>query len=225
MARTSRWPVLPLVLAAAASVAAQPATARTYHNSQFGLTVLLPDRLPGCWAEPGYEDHGFDVLLNPMAKDGCDELETSRHLSVFADDNFLHRTLERVFRDECAEGPKGRCLPAPAQLDIKGWPSRAGWTYQPGGWINVRIVAQAPGSPGGSERQGDVYIFTLHTTRGHRNEDLALLRRIMASVRIERVPRQGLPGSVVTSPPPPAPPPSPAAVPSSGPPGPLRAGA
>ena len=214
-----------LVLAASVALGPRPANARIYHDNQFGLTLQVPAGRSGCWPGPGFEDHSLDILLNPRAAGGCEDLEIHRHVNVFANDNFLHRTLERVFRDECAEGPRGHCLPSPGGLHIRNWPTRAGSTFQPGGWVNIRVVAQRLGASEGGERDADVYIFTLHTTRSQRNRDLVAFRRIIEGVRIEPARAQRPAEPIPTKEPPPVAPPSSTATPSAGPPSLPRAGA
>ncbi len=174
-----------LILSAILVVGARPASARDYRNSVFGLSAPLPDGLHLCPQDPGDEDHGMDILMNSRAREGCDDLETHRNLDLFVGVESLERTLDQVFADECVEGPHGRCLPPYAGLRIRGWPSRSGWTFQPGGWVNIRIVARAPKGDG----QWINYIFTLHTTRKALKADLAALRATLSRATIRPPPQ------------------------------------
>ena len=88
-------------IAALASIG--PATANTYHNEAFGVSVEIPGRMRTCRTSPPTPDRGFTIL--PL-HGGCDDGDAPRiSLSLSYNASLEHRTTREVARDWCGPMP------------------------------------------------------------------------------------------------------------------------
>ncbi len=96
-------------MAALASIG--PATANTYHNEAFGVSVEIPGRMRTCRTSPPTPDRGFAIL--PL-HGGCDDGDAPRiSLSLSYNASLEHRTTREVARDWCGPMPaKWATVPA-----------------------------------------------------------------------------------------------------------------
>jgi hypothetical protein len=153
---------------------------RYYQNVDYGFSVQIPGRLPGCVSDGA--NHGVEILLDHRAR--CDGDERAPHVAVYADYNMPGDadTPERRARIDCPD-PDARKV-----VLLKGWVlsgrEAAGcrtyfdrhkilvdiFTFRktdardPGGWI---VVGAA-----------------LTTSIGRYNRDLREFRKVIKAIRI-----------------------------------------
>ncbi len=174
------------IIAALAACLCGPADAHTYRNSEFGMMIPLPAGFPVCRTPPDRHDHGPVIFLDRLAKGDCENVASQRYIGVFGNFNSTYLTLDNLYRDLCREGPAHRCSPAPPDLTIRGWRSRAGRAEADGGWMVIQVFALTGTSHRDTEPSGVDYSFVLHTRKERLDDDLKVFRRVLAGSRLWR---------------------------------------
>ncbi|HYL46565.1 MAG TPA: hypothetical protein VEU52_06040, partial [Candidatus Limnocylindrales bacterium] len=98
------------------------ATAQTYRNDEFGITLPVPKGLFLCPNPPDEHDHGPVLLFDPARANTCNDAQGGRFIGVFASYNAadVTKTLGKFLKWLCSEGGKRSCLPTPPNLEIPG---------------------------------------------------------------------------------------------------------
>ncbi len=87
------------------------ASAHTYGNDAFGISVEIPQRLGMCRSLPPVPDRGFVVMLGPGT---CDDERAPRlSLALSYNASLEHRSTQQVARDWC-KGARAKWAPVAA---------------------------------------------------------------------------------------------------------------
>jgi hypothetical protein len=177
-----------IIFGAAALFASANVAAKTYENSEFGMTVNIPDDLPTCLADKS-KDHGPDIFLDRNDNRGCADLQQRRAIWIFAFFNALDETanLKDFLKWECSQVLNGKCTKAAEGLQIGDAISAAARVDHPNGWIDLVVVTQ--GQEHSNTSHTDTaptvnYSITLHTTSSKYENDLREFRKLIRTMQI-----------------------------------------
>jgi hypothetical protein len=181
------------IAVAIATVLSAPANAETYRNPEFGFSVEVGGRLT-CRAAPFTHDHGIDLYLDGLHLEGgpgdCD-LYDRPFIGIIGNYNVLFApSAAAQARTLC--GYAGRPTKAPPGLQIDGHSSSSCRVDRRDGWIEIDVVAQDWQQPG-KHTELINYEVMLHTTPQRFDQDLALFRAVLKTIRIFKPDMPGVP--------------------------------
>jgi hypothetical protein len=172
---------------------------RIYRNREFGIVLPVPSGTLPC-IPPFYQgngvDHGPQIILGTKDASLCTKSSGKRHVDVWGSFTTTEeeKTLRSLLDSECKyvpndeNDPSAVCSPAPAGLSVNGLPSLAGRINHSNGWIEIIVVTQAgkPAPDFDSTVPSRSYSLSLYTDANHLNEDLAVFRAILKTIKITR---------------------------------------
>ena len=168
-----------------------------YRNREFGIVLPIPSGTLPC-IPPVYVgngvDHGPQILLG--TKDGslCSKSSGKRYVGVFAsytttdEEKTLRSSLESLCTNlpPIENDPGAVCSPAPADLSFNALPSEAARIKHSNGWIEIIVVTQAgePDPDFDASVPSMSYELSLYTDANHLDEDLAVFRTVLKTIKI-----------------------------------------
>ena len=158
-----------------------------YRNEEFGITLRVPPEALLCVQPENQHDHGPYMLLGTRDTKGCNDLEHSRSIVVFASYNISDeaKRLSEFLRWLCSNEQGRGCDPAPPNLRLTGLPSAAGEATH-AGWLDV-IVGTKAGKPDPTfdpSVPSMNYSIQLHTKEKYFTEDLRVFRAVLGAIKI-----------------------------------------
>lgn len=178
-----------VVLMIAVLVIAESCRAKVYQNEEFGIELQIPKGVFLCPRPLGEHDDGAMLLLRAVHRNSCadilDSYERTRYVGIFAEYNVLWDSghLPDFLKEMCAGVPKGPCGKPPDGLDLPGLASFAGRVDHPDGWTYIIVVTEA--TPSTDPTAPSIYYdITLHTNKQHLQRDIAVLRTVLGTIRI-----------------------------------------
>lgn len=162
---------------------------RVYHNIDYGITLPVPNAAQMCPVSSGdTTHHGVTLLLGSKDDKQCGISSKKRWILVWSQYNAVEdsKTLHSFLQWQCQYEAKGQCQALQTELQINGLPSEAARVDYPDGSIQIMVVAQAgkPNPEFDSTVPGNNYELSLHTTPDHFDEDMAVFREILGSIKI-----------------------------------------
>jgi len=174
--------VVILAVLSARTAAAQ----KVYINSEFGIRVPVPNQGFLCPTLKDERDHGFGILLGGGSPKDCHEDAHHRSIWLFAFFNALDETkhLSGLLKMGCDAGG-GTCRAGPSDLKLPGLQSAVGRVDGPDRWIVIVVATQAGMPDVFDPNEPSVnYLFSLHTSPDHLNQDLQVFRTILETVKL-----------------------------------------
>ena len=158
-------------------------------NSEYGITLPVPDGTLYCPPSKNVHSHGPVLLLGSRDLKNCSPLdENSRYIGVFASGNAVIRTktLSGFLKYWACNNDQNPCIAAPKDLNIRGMPSMAARVNRSNGWIDISVVTQAgkPDPAFDATVPSINYYLGLHTNPEHLEEDLRIFRVVLQTIKI-----------------------------------------
>ncbi|MGB6745437.1 MAG: hypothetical protein WBE38_17455 [Terracidiphilus sp.] len=169
---------------------ADASTHRTvYRNVDYGITLPVPSAVQMCpVSSSDRTHHGATFLLGTKDISQCKSSSAKRWVAVWAQFNASEdtKTLHSFLQWQCQYEAKGQCLAPPEGLQLNGLPSEAARVNLPDGSIEILIVTQAgrPDSTFDSTVPANNYELSLHTNASSFDQDMAIFREILGSIKI-----------------------------------------
>ncbi len=187
--------VVSLLILCAAFEAAQ--NKAVYRNKEFGIFLTAPKGALLCHIHGNGIDHGPSLLLGTQDSRLCGQYSGRRWIGIFGGCNCAEesKTLHTFLKSECeydlhnVTDHNGVCSSAPTDLSVNGLPSEAVRIGFPSGLIEIIVVTQAgkPDPDFDASVPSVNYSLSLYTDVSHLDEDLAVFRAVLSTVKLAPV--------------------------------------
>jgi hypothetical protein len=165
-----------------------------FKNKEYGITLHAPNGALLCPTQGNGAVHGASLLLGTQDVSLCRKSSGKRWIEIFAGYNVAEdsKTLHTFLNSECEytshyeNEPDTACSPAPVGLSVNGLPGEAGRINHSDGMIEIIVVTQAgkPDPNFDASVPSINYDLSLHTNASHLDEDLAVFRAVLSTVKL-----------------------------------------